>query len=50
MKSCRKAESIGIAANCKKIIRENMKRHCTAESHDAAAAQKSNNNTSKKRK
>ena len=27
-----------------------MNRHCMAESHDAAAAQRSNNNTSKKRK
>jgi hypothetical protein len=39
-----------VAATRRKIIRENMKRHCMAESHDAAAAQRSNNNASKKRK
>ncbi len=50
MRRCCKAESIYVAATCKKIIRENMKRHCMAGSHDTAAAQRSNNNTSKKRK
>jgi hypothetical protein len=30
--------------------RGNMKQNCMAESHDAAAAQRSINNTSKKRK
>ncbi len=49
-KRCREAESIDGAATRKKIIRENMKRHCMAESHYTAAAQRSNNNTSKKRK
>ena len=34
----------------KKYIRKNMKRHCMAENHDTAATQRSNNNTSKKRK
>jgi hypothetical protein len=50
MKRCRKAESIDVAATHKKIIRENMKRHCMAENNDAAATQKSNKNKSKKRK
>ncbi len=50
MKRCREAESIDVVASRKKIYRENKKRHCMAESCDAAATQKSNNNTSKKRK
>jgi hypothetical protein len=40
--------SIDVAATRKKIDRENKKRHHMAESHDAAATQKSNKNTSKK--
>jgi hypothetical protein len=47
-KRCQEAESIDVVASCKKINRENMKRHCMAESHDAAATLRSNNNTSKK--
>jgi hypothetical protein len=50
MKRCPEAELIDIVASRKKINRENMKRHCMAESHDAAATPRSNNNTSKKRK
>ncbi len=49
MKRCCKAERLDIVASCKKIKRENMKRHCMAESHDIAATQRSNDNTSKKR-
>jgi hypothetical protein len=48
MKRCREAESIDVVASCKKINRENMKRNCMAESHDAAATPRSNNNTPKK--
>ncbi len=48
-KRCHEAESIDVAATCKKVIRENMKRYCRAENNDAAAAQRSNNNTSKKK-
>ncbi len=50
MKSCHKAESIDVVKTCKSIIRESMKRHCMAESHDAAAAQRSKDNTSQKKK
>jgi hypothetical protein len=50
MKRCHEAESIDVVASCKKINRENMKRHCMVESHDTAATPRSNNNTSKKRK
>ncbi len=45
-----KDESIDVLEPCKKIIRENLKRHFMAESHDTAAAGRSNDNTSKKRK
>ncbi len=50
LKRCCKAESIFVSARHKKITRENMKRHCMAEIHDAAVTQKSNDDTSKKRK
>jgi hypothetical protein len=48
MKRCH--EYVDIAATCKKIIRENMTRHCMTESQDTAATQKSNKNTLKTRK
>jgi hypothetical protein len=37
MKRCCKAESIAVVASHNKIDRENMKRYCMAENHDAAA-------------
>jgi hypothetical protein len=50
MKRCRKAESIDVSATRKKIIRENIKRHCMAESHGAAATQKKQQQYIKKEK
>ncbi len=47
MKICREAENKDVVASRKKINRENMKRHCMAESHDTATTLRSNVNTSK---